>query len=255
MTPDRLAEIRAAEQAATPGPWRAEHFEIFADCLHCGERGCEDCDNQGGIISDAGWVIGHKMLAHSEGDSLRWEDAQFLALARTAVPELLAEVERLASFRREGLSLFADANAREDRDNKLVADLMEDGDIQRLALKHALSDLDEEQARADRAEADCQSLRELAADQMRVLGGGLQRAEAEVARLRGALVLADADLRAENAALRARIELADRLAEAVEYGFTPIARLDNPDADWYSKLMAKKQALAAYRASAGGADA
>lgn len=159
MTPERLAEIRAAEQAATPGPWRAEHFEIFADCLHCGERGCEDCDNQGGIISDAGWVIAPKML-------LRWEDAQFLALARTAVPELLAEVERLESFRREGLSLFADANAREDRDNKLVADLMEDGDIQRLALKHALYDLDEEQARAEGAESRAADLeRQLAHEQ------------------------------------------------------------------------------------------
>lgn len=166
MTPERLAEIRAAEQAATPGPWRAEHFEIFADCLHCGERGCEDCDNQGGIISDAGWVIAPKMLAHSEGDSLLWEDAQFLALARTAVPELLAEVERLESFRREGLSLFADANAREDRDNKLVADLMEDGDIQRLALKHALYDLDEEQARAEGAESRAADLeRQLAHEQ------------------------------------------------------------------------------------------
>lgn len=50
-----------------------------------------------------------------------------------------------------------------------------------------LQERDEARARADRAEADCQSLRELAADQMRVLGGGLQRAEAEVARLRGAL--------------------------------------------------------------------
>jgi hypothetical protein len=70
MTPERLAEIRAREQAATKGPW-------------------SDWD------SCCVWYKGSEVLCEVlTGESA---DQAFIAHARTDIPELLAEVERLAA--------------------------------------------------------------------------------------------------------------------------------------------------------------
>lgn len=81
LTPERLTEIRAADQAATPGPWRAEHSESW--------------DDERDETIDCGFPWTNRMVDCHDYHTLRWEDAQFCVLARTAVPELLEEVERL----------------------------------------------------------------------------------------------------------------------------------------------------------------
>jgi hypothetical protein len=77
MTQQELEEIRAAEQAATPGPWFVGRYSI-----------------------DTGTS---RFIAYpASDDSLAWnydEDKEFVEMARTAVPRLLAEVERLTAER------------------------------------------------------------------------------------------------------------------------------------------------------------
>jgi len=77
MTPDDLAAIAAAENVATPGPWRA----VRPGHLHAAESP-------------------YLCLLLDEADrydttELKPQDARFLAGARTWVPQLLAEVARL----------------------------------------------------------------------------------------------------------------------------------------------------------------
>lgn len=83
---DRLDEIRAREEAATPGPWVAfGHFNTD-------EQVTIMADTDGGeyvAIWDRPWAIG----GHDER-SIR-DDAAFIANARQDIPYLLAEVERL----------------------------------------------------------------------------------------------------------------------------------------------------------------
>ena len=69
MTDEQLAAIREREKAATPGPWLRRHY---TDCLP--------------LI---------KMPNDEIQDITRVEDADFIAEARTDVPSLLDEVERL----------------------------------------------------------------------------------------------------------------------------------------------------------------
>ena len=72
MTPERLAEIRARAEAATCAAgddWRAELTWSSGDRL--------------------AWTVGPLIEAYAE------EVAEFIAAARTDVPDLLAEVERV----------------------------------------------------------------------------------------------------------------------------------------------------------------
>ncbi|WP_098892234.1 hypothetical protein [Streptomyces sp. or3] len=78
MTPDREQEIRAREQAATPGPWQSDGAEIYGTL--------------GGVLMVDLWVGETLDVENQERSNA---DASFMADARSAVPELLAEVERL----------------------------------------------------------------------------------------------------------------------------------------------------------------
>ncbi|MET9923455.1 MULTISPECIES: hypothetical protein [Streptomyces] len=78
MTPDREQEIRAREQAATPGPWQSDGAEIYGTL--------------GGVLMIDLWV-GETLDIENQARSDA--DAAFMADARSAVPELLAEVARL----------------------------------------------------------------------------------------------------------------------------------------------------------------
>jgi hypothetical protein len=71
LTNEELAAIRERAEKATPGPWIDNGNEIVAECK----------PNLGiaGAISD--------------------EDAEFIAHARTDIPKLIAEVERLHANR------------------------------------------------------------------------------------------------------------------------------------------------------------
>ena len=71
MDAKQLAEIKAREQAATPGPWEYECFGRYEDHDECVlKTGTDECE------------ISAK------------EDAEFIAHARTDIPALVAEVER-----------------------------------------------------------------------------------------------------------------------------------------------------------------
>ena len=73
MTPERMAEIRAREQAASKGPWQYE----FA-------------------FGVGGQDLGSLTLGGYKPDRLiQEEDGIFIAHARQDVPDLLDEVERL----------------------------------------------------------------------------------------------------------------------------------------------------------------
>lgn len=78
MTPDREQEIRNREQAATPGPWQSDGAEIYGTL--------------GGVLMIDLWV-GETLDIENQQRSNA--DAAFMADARSAVPELLAEVDRL----------------------------------------------------------------------------------------------------------------------------------------------------------------
>lgn len=76
LSPERLAGIRARVEAASPGPWCTDESEIY--------QGTE-------YIAGAEW-IGDTCRTYGDGGRA---DAQFIAAARTDVPDLLAEVARL----------------------------------------------------------------------------------------------------------------------------------------------------------------
>ena len=85
MTPDELARLRALADAATVGPREAFGTHITA---WAGDAGCEGCS---GILSPQhAPECGEREVAGADAP-----DAAFIAAARTAVPALLDEVERL----------------------------------------------------------------------------------------------------------------------------------------------------------------
>ena len=87
MTPERLAELTRICDAATPGPW-VEH----CDGIETTDPGSLDITAKRGpykgavVVTDSGVYPPHE------------DDAAFICAARTAMPELLAEVGRLQSM-------------------------------------------------------------------------------------------------------------------------------------------------------------
>lgn len=74
-----LDSIKARCEAATEGPWHREH----------GDYGCVS-------IGNFGWVVdGPNCPQYDEDTPQGHADAEFIAHARTDVPALVAEVERL----------------------------------------------------------------------------------------------------------------------------------------------------------------
>ena len=110
MTPERLAEIRARAEAATPGPWEAEDYSTDpgdeGSCITAGEPGTMR-QRAVAYAIDYPWTTPESCAA----------DATFIAHARTDVPELAAEVERLRVFIRgtriAALTAERDALARQ----------------------------------------------------------------------------------------------------------------------------------------------
>ncbi|KTB99843.1 hypothetical protein [Pseudomonas syringae] len=79
-----LTHLKALEGAATPGPWLRDygnHVEYSA----CGDEGFEEWQEAGPVM-----VGGDTPQSNA--------DADFVAAARKAIPELIAEIERLAPF-------------------------------------------------------------------------------------------------------------------------------------------------------------
>lgn len=94
LTPERETEIRNFEQAATPGPWCTDSWEIY--------QGTE-------YVAGAEW-IGETCRGATTAAQDR-ADAAFVAAARSAVPELLAEVKRIRAelaAAKAGMQLLVD---------------------------------------------------------------------------------------------------------------------------------------------------
>lgn len=82
MKPQRKTEIRAAAAAATPGPWREDRTVKTVSGFTCD-------------ILVAAVARGMGIYCTPQGGTFPSADRRFIALAREAVPELLAEVDRL----------------------------------------------------------------------------------------------------------------------------------------------------------------
>ena len=108
MTAVKLLELRALADAATPGPWFVQ-----AD---------------GSVLG----IFGPKMAAYNDEPEQewrevqivetdgghyppRWNDAAFMAAARSAVPALLDRVEELEAELREAIRIATDLNANMGR--------------------------------------------------------------------------------------------------------------------------------------------
>lgn len=136
---DRLAEIRARAEAATAGPWCTDDWEIYQ-----GER----------YEAGAEW-IGETCRAVGQSQEDR-ANAAFVAAARSDVPALLAEVERLRAELADAANLrdhwHGDARASHAHIKTLQADLTADVPGLRVRIKELL-----ERARTAEAErADLQ---------------------------------------------------------------------------------------------------
>ncbi len=97
MTDDELAAIRARVEEATPGPWKWYHPAEFPTDIRLGWGGRPP---KGGYLfrltcSHDPELSGGAGGAHAPPSEA---DAAFIAAARTDVPALLAEVERLRTL-------------------------------------------------------------------------------------------------------------------------------------------------------------
>jgi hypothetical protein len=101
ITDERLAEIEARAKAATDGPWYAHNTDdsMFMNCysVTTSERepdteffDGENCDK---TVVAMTLYQERRIVCHEAG---KWEeDSEFIAHARTDVPDLVAEVRRL----------------------------------------------------------------------------------------------------------------------------------------------------------------
>lgn len=77
MTHERIAELKALCDAATPGPWRQDYERVIGN---------------GEWIEDVATAV---YTGPPRFHEQRFHDAALIAAARTALPEALAEIERL----------------------------------------------------------------------------------------------------------------------------------------------------------------
>jgi hypothetical protein len=116
MTPDQLAAIRERTEKATPGPWWVE-----------GTSSLEVVTLAEDLTPGASFGPTHPSVTHDP----TVDDAAFIAAARTDIPRLLDEVERLRTARSDALPLY-EAESAEDRAGFLQAICPECGDVQDL---------------------------------------------------------------------------------------------------------------------------
>ena len=117
LSPERLEEIRAREAAATAGPWRwrgnteARHLRLqtpdrggltVMDFDRWGMQGARPRFARDYVMHPADEMVTYEVAAWSthiyrkDVVGIEHPDAEFIAKARTDVPQLLDEVDRLA---------------------------------------------------------------------------------------------------------------------------------------------------------------
>lgn len=94
LADDGFAEIRARAEAATEGPWCTDDWEIY-----------QGAEYMPGLSR---WV-GETCRGHVDGFPQDRADAAFIAAARSDVPALLAEVDRLRAERHSTNEALDDA--------------------------------------------------------------------------------------------------------------------------------------------------
>lgn len=95
LSEERLAEIRKRVDAATPGPWEHDldpDSDWFKTTMGCGSVYTMGEDVMGGNIAAPNGDC------YPRSGYAPKEDMSFIAHARTDVPDLLAEVDRLKRF-------------------------------------------------------------------------------------------------------------------------------------------------------------
>lgn len=97
---DVVERAKSALEGVTEGPWEAQDWTSHAN----GERGCGILAGIGMKQRGIAWTGQHHWNPEAEAQA----DAEFIAAARTLVPELVAEVERLRA---------AEWSARGERDS------------------------------------------------------------------------------------------------------------------------------------------
>lgn len=103
ITDEQLAEWRALCDKATPGPWRPER----TICGN-GERLYRVKYPAHGLNEGASFEIAH-LVTTEGGLEQQGHDARLVATARTAMPQLLEEVERLRAEVERMEELYYDA--------------------------------------------------------------------------------------------------------------------------------------------------
>ncbi|MBV7671413.1 hypothetical protein STHAL_18350 [Streptomyces halstedii] len=129
MTPDREQEIRALVSAATPGPWLREDDQRRLERF---------VTNESGTLDISFGYLGNNNQANTE----------FVANARSAVPELLAEVDRLRG---------EVSNLSDDVTGACLARYEEEQDADRLRLALASAQRGRRELRARVAELEAQA--------------------------------------------------------------------------------------------------
>lgn len=91
MTPEKLSRWKKLAEAATEGPWVADITRSGPVAAVCRREAVVTCGYPVLHICD----FPHKDLSSVKTTAGRAANFDFIAEARTAVPELIAEVERL----------------------------------------------------------------------------------------------------------------------------------------------------------------
>jgi hypothetical protein len=88
MTDDVVTRAKASLEGVTEGPWEAQEWDSHAN----GDRGCGILAGTPGMRQRG---IAYTGLYHWNSQASAEADAAFIVAARSLVPELVAEIERL----------------------------------------------------------------------------------------------------------------------------------------------------------------
>lgn len=120
LSSERIAQIQARVDAATEGPWersKAYRINVVAPKGFIVARVRESLGVHEEVIPGRGltWIVGHYPVTDGIAESSNAANGDFIAHARSDIPALLAEVERLTAERDRVLAL-ASKWATEDND-------------------------------------------------------------------------------------------------------------------------------------------
>lgn len=129
LTPHRLAQIKARADAATPGPWLPAVAPHTDDNVTKAQWLADTLDPDVDRPLYVTWAETDRedlsyIVPAVTGDGPRSSDnAEFIAAARTDVPDLLHEIDRLRAANDQLAQLLADRDQREDTLNDDIAAL------------------------------------------------------------------------------------------------------------------------------------